>query len=97
MSEAIRVTATSPGTTDWRAEKADGTHLCDIRFELGARWYGSRYYVLRDGGLFKEGTFTFDVWDDEAARDVITAILRSMSPDADVTVEPRRPQRRAVA
>jgi|HubBroStandDraft_6_1064221.scaffolds.fasta_scaffold168206_2 hypothetical protein len=95
MAEAIRVVSTSLGTSDWRVERADGTYLCDIRIELSASYYGSRYYVLRDGHLQKEGTFTDDAWDDDAVRDVLTAIVRQTSPNATVTVE-RRPQRRAV-
>ncbi len=95
MAEMIRVVSTSPGTSDWRVERADGTQVCDIRIELSASYYGSRYFVLRGGRLEKEGTFTYDAWDDAAVREVLTAIVRQTSPDATVTVE-RRPQRRAV-
>jgi RNA polymerase sigma factor (sigma-70 family) len=93
-AEAIRVVSTGLGTDDWRVERSDGTYLCDIRIELSASYYGSRYYVIRDGRLRKEGTFTFDAWDDAAVRDVPTAIVRQTSPKAAVSVE--LPQRRAV-
>jgi hypothetical protein len=87
--EAIRVVATTLGTSDWRVERADGTYLCDIRIELGS--YCSRYLVLRDGHFQKEGTFFRDVWDDDAVRHVLAAIVWQTSPNATVTVE--RPPR----
>jgi hypothetical protein len=92
----IHVVSTTHGTSDWRVEKADGTYLCDVRLELSASFYGSRYYVLDGGQLKREGTFTFDVWDDGAAREVLTAIVKKwLAPDATVVVE-RQPQRRAM-
>jgi hypothetical protein len=86
-SLALRAFVTSPGTADWRVEKADGTPLCDIRIRLSAKLHGSRYDVLREGGLLKQGTFTYERWDDETVRAVITGILRGVSPGAEVTVE----------
>jgi hypothetical protein len=95
MNETIRVVSTSFGTSDWRVEQADGTYLYDIRIELSASYYGSRYFVLREGRMEKEGTFSYDAWDDDAVRDVLTAIVHQKYPNAAVTIE-RRPQRRAV-
>jgi len=96
MSDTIRVVSTSPGTRDWRAERADGSYLCTIRIDLSASLYGSRYYVLREGQVEDQGTFTFDVWDDDAVRDVITAIVKKVtSPNATVSVV-RQPQHRAM-
>jgi len=88
MSKAIHVASTSLGTAQWHAEVPDGTYLCDIRFELSAFERGSRYYVLRNGKLLKEGTFTFEVWDKNAAHEIVTAILQVMFPGATVTFKP---------
>ena|SRR5277367_1690442 len=95
MNETIRVVSTSHGTDEWRAERADGSYLCDVRLELSARRYGSRYYVLRNGRLDDEGTFTFDVWDHDAMRDVLTAVMKARYSGATVTVD-LQPQRRAM-
>src|SRR4051794_24851862 len=96
MNETFRVVSTSFGTSDWRVERTDGTYVCDIRIELSTGYYGSRYFVLREGRLQDEGSFTYDTWDDAAARNVVTAVLRKKYPDATVLVEPRA-QRRAAS
>jgi hypothetical protein len=91
MAEAIRVVPTSYGTSDWRVEFTDGAYICDIRIEISSTLKGS-YYVLTDGRLAKEGTFNFRAWDEQAVRDVLTGIVRSMYPGADVAIhmQPRR-------
>ena len=79
---------TGNGTADWRAEFADNrAYICDIRLSISSMLNGSHYYVLHEGSLVKEGTFNFGVWDSDAAREVVEAILRSMYPDANIVVE----------
>lgn len=95
MPEAIRVVATGLGTADWRVERAGGTYLCDIRIELSALFYGSRYFILRDGEFRKMGKLTLDFWDEETVREVLTEIVHEMYPDARVTVEMPQRLRRA--
>lgn len=96
MAEAIRVFPTSFGTSDWRVELVDGRYICDVRVEISAMLNASRYYVLHDGKLVKEGTFNFDVWDDDAVRELLTALVKSMYADATVTIDRPARMRRAV-
>ena len=97
MSEKIRAYMTGNGTADWRAEFVDnGAYICDIRLSISSVLNGSHYYVLREGSLVKEGTFNFGVWDWDAVREVVEAILRSMYSDARITVEvPAQPGKAA--
>lgn len=98
MAEAIHVIRTGFGKTDWRAEFADnGRYVCDIRIQLSSMLNGSHYYVLRDGKVVKDGSFNFDTWTEETERDLLTAIVRSMYPEATVTIDLTRPQRAAGA
>lgn len=87
MAEAIRVFPTSFGTSDWHVEFTDGGYICDIRLEISSMLNASRYYVLHDGKLVKEGTFNFGVWDYDAVREVLTALVKSMYSDATVTID----------
>lgn len=88
MTHSIRVVPTSYGTTDWRVTFDDGRFICDIRLVISSMLNGSRYYVLDgEGGVVKEGTFSFDVWDLSAVHETVTAIVRSMYADAKVSVE----------
>jgi len=89
--QAIRVVSTSSATTDWRATRADGTYLCDIRLDLFVNCQGSRYFIVKEGSLVKEGTFSCTDWDDETAREVLTLIMVKMCPGAEVHVGARRP------
>ena len=94
MAESIRVVPTTFGTADWRVEFADGKYVCDIRLEISSMMNASRYYVLTDGQLAKEGTFNFDAWDYEAAGELLSQIVRSMYPSASVDVRvPQRPSK----
>ena len=94
MAELIRVLPASYGTADWRVEFVDGKYICDIRLEISSMLNASRYYVLLDGVLGKEGTFTFSVWDHDAIRELLTAIVRSMYAEARVEVRlPQQPGR----
>jgi len=90
-SAAIRVVSTSPATTEWRATRADGTYLCDIRLQLFVSWRGSHYCILNVGSLVTEGDFFCADWNDESAREVLTAIMVKMCPGAEVHVGDRRP------
>ncbi len=47
----------------------------------------SRYYVLVDGSVTKDGTFDFTLWDWDAARELLTAIVRTMCPNDELNVE----------
>lgn len=91
----IRVYPTSFGTSDWRVEFTDGRHICDIRLAISSILNGSRYYIIVDGMVAKEGTFNFGVWDWEAANELVTALVRNMYTDAEITVERPRPARAA--
>ncbi|HKY36530.1 MAG TPA: hypothetical protein VJN18_11360 [Polyangiaceae bacterium] len=96
MAERIRVVPTRFGTSDWRAEFIDnGKYICDIRFDISSMLNGSRYYVLQDGVVAKEGSFNFGVWDYDAVRDVLAQIVRRMYAGASVEVEMPRPRGRA--
>lgn len=93
MAEAIHVVRTGFGKTDWRAEFAEsGSYICDIRIQLSLMLNGSRYYVLRDGKVVKDGSFNFDTWTEETERDLLTGIVRSMYPEATVTIDLARPR-----
>ncbi|MDQ7814222.1 MAG: hypothetical protein RDU25_00225 [Patescibacteria group bacterium] len=83
----IRVYPTGLGTRDWRVEFADGRQICDIRLAVSSIMNGSRYYIIVDGTVTKEGTFDFAVWDWDAARELLTALVRSMYLDAEISVE----------
>lgn len=90
MTPTIRITPTAPGTSDWRAERTDtGRALCDIRLNISSMLNASRYYVIIDGEVRREGTFNFDLWDAETIRDVLTQIVQKLVPGAQVEVDLR--------
>lgn len=105
MAEPIRVVYVDRGD-NWRVEGADGTFLYDIRLLPSGTLHRFGYYVLRDHHLVHEGMFVFDIGSHERVRDVIremiTAVVQEMSPNAEVTVDgpPQRgvaPERAATA
>jgi hypothetical protein len=96
MAEVIRVVPISVGASDWRVESGDGKYLCDIRLEISLVWNASRYYILRDGKLVREGTFNFRAWNDDATQELLTALVKSMYPHAKITVEIPTPLGQAV-
>ena len=83
----IRVYPIGFGTRDWRVEFADGGQICDIRLSVSSIMNGSRYYIIVDGAVAKEGTFNFSVWDREAAGELLTKLVQNMYPDAAISVE----------
>ena len=97
MAQSIRAVPTSHGTTDWRVTFDDDRYICDLHLVVSSMLNGSRYYVLdEEGGVVKEGTFDFGMWDWDTIRETVAAIVRSMYADAEVAVElPAPPQRRA--
>jgi len=82
----IRVYPTALGTRDWRVEFADGREICDIRLAVSSMLNGSRYYIIVDDMVTKEGTFNFGVWDWDTVRELLTALVKSMYPDAEISV-----------
>jgi hypothetical protein len=97
MSKKIKVTPRHFGTNEWRAVDEDtGDYLCDIRLSISSMLNGSRYYVLVNDSLKRDGTFNFGVWDHEAIQETVKAILHSMYEGAEITVELPRPTEKAV-
>ncbi len=89
----IRVYPTSLGMSDWGVAFADGRHMCDIRLAISSILNASRYYVVVDDAVTKEGTFNFGVWDWDTVEELLKALVHSMYADAEVTVEVPRPAR----
>ena len=90
MAEVLRVVSTDLGDT-WRVERADGTRVFfTIRLHFSPSLYSSYYFLLVDGSLHEEGRFMFDVWSENAARDLVrdllTDIVHQECPGAHVTV-----------
>jgi hypothetical protein len=93
MEHSIVANPKSYDTNSWNVAFDDGRFICAIRLVISSMLNGSRYYVLdEEGGVIKEGTFNFEVWDHAAVRDTVTAIVRSMYPTADVTVNSNAPR-----
>ena len=91
MASEIKVLSTGIGTSDWQVTFADGRAIYDIHLDLEATLRG-RYYILMDGAVRREGTFAAEAWDEDAIRELITAIVCRDYPEADVTVEVPRPR-----
>ena len=95
MSEKIHIERVSPfGTAEWRAVRSDGALLFEIRLQISSRLNGSRYFVIGPrGDVVRHGTFHFDAWDHAAIAEVLTAIVTTIAPGAEVDVEISPPQR----
>ncbi len=87
MTHLIRAKQTSHDTTDWRVTFDDGTYICDIRLSISSMLNGSRYYVFEGDQLGKEGTFNFGVWDWDTVKETVTAIVKSLYADAEVSFD----------
>jgi hypothetical protein len=94
MSEKIHVERVSPfETAEWRAVRSNGDLLFEIRVQISARLNGSRYFVIgSQGEVVRHGSFHFDAWDHSAIAEVLTAIVTTVVPGAEVEVEIRPPQ-----
>jgi hypothetical protein len=88
MKPNIHVAFEAPST--WAVRFEDGAAICQIKLSISSMLNGSRYYVIVDDLVSKEGTFNFGVWDDATARDLLSRLVRSMYPDAAVTVQASR-------
>jgi hypothetical protein len=95
MSEKIHVERMSPfGTAEWRAVRANGDSLFEIRLQISSRLNGSRYFVIGPrGDVVRHGSFHFDAWDSPAIAEVLTAIVTTVAPGAEVDVAISPPQR----
>ncbi len=89
MINKIHVQRVSPfETSEWRVIGNNGDSLFEIRLQISAMLNGSRYFVLRPRGeVLHHGTFHFEVWDYPAMTQVLTAIVKTVAPDAEVDVE----------
>lgn len=86
MAEKINVVSMGVGMSDWKASLvATGTAIYDIHFELGATLRG-RYYLHVDGEVRRDGTFEVQAWDGETVRELLTTLLRSDYPGAEIDV-----------
>ena len=94
MSEKIHVERVSPyGTAEWRAVRNNGDPLFEIRLQISSRLHGSRYFVIGpQGDVVRHGNFHFDAWDHSAIAEVLTAIVTTVAPGAEVDIEISPPQ-----
>jgi hypothetical protein len=95
MSEKVHVERVSPfGIAEWRAVGSNGDALFEIRLQISSRLNGSRYFVIgARGEVVRHGKFHFDAWDYPAIAEVLTAIVTTVAPGAEVNVEISPPQR----
>ena len=95
----IRVHPTGIGAEAWSVT-GDGVLLFNIRLTIHATGRGE--YQIRspdrpDLGLWSQlahkDRFTFDVWNQEAVREILTAIVKPSARGAELTIEIKRPTR----
>jgi hypothetical protein len=94
MSEKIHVERVSPfETAEWRAVGSNGDPLFEIRLQISSRLNGSRYFVIgARGDVVRHGSFHFETWDYASITEVLTAIVTTLVPGAEVEVEISPPQ-----
>jgi hypothetical protein len=88
MSRHLRIIPKYSSTSDWRVQEADGTHLFDIRLLLSSVLNASRYHFLDEKGwVMKTGTFNFKFWDRSTVAQLLTGLVQSACPGAEVEVQ----------
>ncbi len=93
----IRVSPTGTASEVWRVER-DGEHLADVHLTIIHATGRGEYFMTgpdRPGEVWvpfnRKGTFTFDVWDQATARDVLRDIVRFVAPDDDLDITITKP------
>jgi hypothetical protein len=95
----IRVHSTGIGAETWSVT-GDGVLLFNIRLTIHATGRGE-YQITSpdrpDVGLWSklahEDRFTFDVWNQETVRDILTAIVKPSAKGTELTIEIKHPTR----
>jgi hypothetical protein len=87
MAKRLQVVPSSFGTSAWRVQTPDGEFLCEIRIMVSSMFNGSRYHFIdADGRVTKSGVFNFEIWDWNTIVQLLTDLVRTMAPEAEVEV-----------